>query len=102
MTGIKGNVRRTGALFMAAFILTVMVLSSFFIAIEVHHHCCEEDCPVCDCIKQCHNTLKSLGSVTPAAISVFIPIISVLFAVSLFTVEITAKTPVSRKVRLND
>lgn len=91
---------RAKALFLAALTVFVMLFSVFFIASEKDHNCAHENCPICEQIAVCENTLKHLSNGTPKIIVT----LSLLFAVVSFIMlsDCAEKivTPVSLKVRL--
>ena len=99
---MKNKDRRILAVILGIFIMFALFGSSFFIATEVHHHCCEEECPVCDSIKQCQNTLKTLADGALACIVFVAAFYSVVSTITVFTADFAHKTPVSFKVRMND
>ncbi|MCR4961700.1 MAG: hypothetical protein K6A74_09615 [Lachnospiraceae bacterium] len=99
---MKNKDRRILAVILGIFIMFALFGSSFFIATEVHHHCCEEDCPVCDSIKQCQNTLKTLADGTLACIVFVAVFYSAVSTITVYTADFAHKTPVSFKVRMND
>ncbi len=87
---------------MAAMMLLVMFLSSFFIAEHADHDCTGEDCPICACIQQCENNIRGIGSGITATSAVIIPVLFVLHIISYFASSLQDATPVSAKVRLNN
>ena len=99
---ISINKKRISAFILAGLLLSVILLSSAFIAIHSDHECEDEDCPICDCIRQCESNLRTAGSdiLIQAAGSVFFVLFFI--SISLIFVSFPLKTPVTRKVRLND
>ncbi len=87
---------------MAFMLVLVMLFSSFFIAVHADHDCTGEDCPICACIQQCQNTIRTIGSGVMAVASVVLPLSIVLFFISSGVLSFQHDTPVSTKVRLND
>nr|MCR5719967.1 hypothetical protein [Lachnospiraceae bacterium] len=55
------KVSRITAGIMGLMMLVIVLFSSFYIAAEADHDCCGEDCPICDCIHRCENTLRGIG-----------------------------------------
>ena len=81
--------------------LSFLMLSSVFIAREADHDCCGEDCPICEFIQQCENTVRGEFLVS-SGLSVIIPVLFVIFSVCLLVDAFVKATPVSRKIRLNN
>ncbi len=94
--------KRFTAGIMALMMLVIVLFSVSFIAAEADHDCRGDDCPICACIRLCENSLEQIGSGAVAQAAFIIP--AILFCISiLFSVCVCRqKTPVSRKVRLNN
>ena len=79
-----------------------MLFSVMYIAIESHHDCIGEDCPICQYIIVCENILKKL-STTLAVISISI---TFFFASKISIIKnlklILIQTLVSLKVKLSN
>lgn len=102
MRKIPDNSRkRTAAGIFGLLMLVVLMLSSLYIAAESHHDCCGDDCPICETLLQCENTLRQLGESACAAAFIVIAVLTVLLAAPAASV-IFSETLVSRKVRLNN
>jgi hypothetical protein len=86
----------------AAMMLIVVLFSSFYIAIESGHDCTGEDCPICSCIQQCENTLRSIGSGLSFYHLTFSPVLMILTLFVLAVPSVQLNTLVSQKVRLNN
>lgn len=96
------KLNRIGAGFMSFMMLSLMVLSLYFVSAEAGHECEGEHCHICECIEQCCNTVRRMGE---GAIRLFTAAITVIFTVlSVTCVErrFSEETLVSKKVRLND
>ncbi len=78
------------------------LVSAAFIAMETEHDCEGEECHVCECIEICEAILQQVGTALPivtASLVFFVdPIFFNLADVDVFCL----RTPVSRKVRLNN
>ena len=62
---------RITALLLAAAVLTVMLCSAFYLALEAGHDCIGDGCAICCQIAVCRNVLKKLSlSVCAAAFAV--------------------------------
>lgn len=94
--------KRIFTLLLAVAVLFVMLFSAFYIAVEAHHDCTGEDCPVCTLICLCRNTLKNLSLAICAAafFAVFVSTAGkVLPCGRSFVRRIS---PVALKVKLSD
>ncbi len=94
--------RRILSLILAVLVLTILMFSSLYIALEADHECDGHDCPICLCIRQCEAVISmfSIGQVKAVR-----ALLSVIFFIAVlhFTLSFCVKaTPVSRKVRLNN
>ena len=96
------NRKRAGALLLCIGLILVLSVSIIFIAHETDHDCCGEDCPICDFMRQCENTLRgfSEGIAQPAV--VMLPVLIALLAAEFFVSFLSSETLVSRKIRLNN
>jgi hypothetical protein len=94
-------------IFMTAAVLSVLVVvttvaSAVFVAMETEHDCEGEECHVCECIEICEAILQQAGTALPIVTASL-----VFFAVPVFinlpdVCVFCLRTPVSRKVRLNN
>ncbi len=90
------------AIFLILVVILFLLVSTYFIAHEADHECTGEDCPVCALIQMSENSLRQLGSGTPAA-AVASSLCVLLLVMQFCTGDsITFPTPVSRKTRLNN
>ena len=99
----NGFNKRITAYVLAFFVVFFALCTSLFMAVEAgHHDCHDEHCSVCTIIHQCENSLRQQSGDVNGNIFVIIPV--VFFAVLFFASsgDITVKTPISQKVRLND
>ncbi len=85
----------------ATLMLVIVVLSSFYIARHLNHHCEDHHCPICICIQHCENSLQQMGFGLVVMTAMIIPI-AYRASIPLFYREIIQNTPVSQKVRLNN
>ena len=87
---------------MIAMMLFLVLFSSFFVAIEADNDCTGDDCPVCQRIHMCENTLRQLSQGHVVHLFALIFAIFILrTAVSHMTV-VSPNTLFSIKVRLNN
>ena len=96
------NRKRVIAGIMGLLLLVALLFSAFYIAAEADHHCTGEDCPICACIRQSENTLRSLGKALAVRDSAVLPACTILILTAVFVAVIQKKTLVSKKVRLNN
>lgn len=79
-----------------------MLFSTLYIAIESHHDCIDEDCPVCQYISVCENILKKLST----ALGFIFILIAVKFASKISIIKhfklVPIQTLVSMKVKLSN
>ena len=85
---------------MGILMLVIVLISAAYITAEADHDCCGDDCPICECIRQCENTLRGLGG-RPSAQSAAVAPIIILTAVFIVA-AVSKSTLVSKKVRLNN
>jgi hypothetical protein len=99
---VENRIGRTLALIVATLLLLTACLSFLYIGLEAGHHCEDEDCSVCCCIRMCEGLIRKIGSgistVSATALFILITIIAKSVMISNNPVE----TLVSRKIRLND
>ena len=89
------------ALLTTAFIFGTL-FSVLYIAIESHHDCIGEDCPICQCIIVCENILKKLSTtlfvMSVSVAFVFASKISIIKNLKLIPIQ----TLVSLKIKLSN
>ncbi len=89
--------------FILALILILCILFSIcFIILEAEHDCTGEDCPVCISLAQCEELIQKFG-----LWSVFIAVCKKLFSPHIVPfignmIRLSAKTPVTLKIQLNN
>ena len=82
--------------------LVSMLFSVCLSCAETHHHCNDEDCPICACINHCSETLRELSNGIALLVLVFFVSAAARGIKAFFICTGTLDTPVSLKVRLND
>lgn len=92
--------RRITALVFAAVVLFSMMFSLFIIVSEADHDCAGDNCPVCDVIVLCQDTVKTLGSALGAAAAAAVFFFFAAFVLSNSRLTSFTETPVSLKVKL--
>ena len=90
------------AAILAAATASVMILSVAYIAAEANHDCAGEDCPVCVCIEQCLNNLRTLGTAVEAKPETFIAEKFFNPPAPVYICLIAPITLINRKVRLDN
>lgn len=98
---INGKNRLIAIVVLAA-ILAVMLFSSCYIIKEADHDCSGTSCPVCAVIQQCENNLGQIGMGQIAIIAVAAAFCFLYQAIASIHAVVSAETPITRKVRLND
>lgn len=56
------HLQKTFALVISLFMLFITLFSVIYMAREAEHSCVNQDCPICQSVKQCENNLKQIGS----------------------------------------
>ncbi len=98
------DIRRNRIISYAISVMMIFTVffAAFFISAEVGHHCEDEECPICECIELCeqtlHNVFDGLVILSVAAFSASVCMLSV----SLWQIHLTESTLVSEKVQLNN
>ncbi len=93
---------RAAAGIICVMMLVMIILAAFFVAFETEHECTGEDCPVCDIIRLCENTLHQAADVSvPLS---FAGIVIVLFLMRELSAgsDLPKVTLVSQKIRMDD
>ncbi len=99
---ISIRVNRISALIMSVTMLGLMLLSFFFIAAEAGHECEGEDCHICECIKQCCNTVRRIGEGAVRVIAVALAAGFTVLILPCAERRFSEETLVSKKIRMND
>ncbi len=82
--------------------LVVLSFSAFYIASELNHECDGEDCPICEFMQQCVNTLHQISDGAIAYAAAVVLIVYCLISVLDYDSFIDKDTLVSIKIRLNN
>lgn len=90
------------ALLAAVIVCSVMLFSSVFVVTNAGHDCTGEDCPICDQIHTCENTLKTLSNAAPVIALAIVFTYSFLAGHSLLTAGKWVRTLISLKVKLSN
>ncbi len=94
--------KRILAAVLTALVLAVMLSSSLFIIEHADHDCTGEDCPICQQIYLCTQTLKTL-SIAVIAATVFFALAALLHITIRQTEAVCVPhTPVSLKVKFTN
>lgn len=87
---------------MGIMMLLVVLVSASYVAVESGHDCTGEECPICACINQCESTLREVGGGVDFQSESVLPVFFILIMAVPGSLSLTAETPVSRKIRLNN
>lgn len=90
------------AAFLAAAAAGVLVLSVAYVVREANHDCIGDDCPVCICIEQCLNNLRTLGTGVEVQAETFIVEKFSAPPILLYVCLIVPVTLINCKVRLDN
>lgn len=82
-------------------VLFALLMSYFFVARELHHDCCGEDCPICATIDICINTINQLGNAVGTVVLALLVSALTYNFYKVYVLYVVPHTLVSRKVRLN-
>ncbi len=94
--------KRILAAVLAALVLAVMLSSSLFIIEHADHDCTGEDCPICQQIYLCTQTIKTL-SLAFIAVTVFSALATLIHIIDRqIETACVPRTPVSLKVKLTN
>lgn len=96
------KVKRIVTGIIAILMLSIVLLSAFFIAHEADHDCCGEDCQICSFLIVCENTLRHAGGGIAATAFIIFSFIILFVSKNPAIKFIRQETPVSIKVRLNN
>lgn len=96
------NSNKIIAVIMGIMMLVVVLISASYVAVESGHDCTGEECPICACINQCESTLRLVGGGVDFQAEFILPVFFILITAVSASVSLTAETPVSRKIRLNN
>jgi hypothetical protein len=97
------RIRRIGAVLMSLLLTSVLLVSTGYVLLELHHACTGENCPICANVSHCVATLQEEGSgaVLVASSRPGMAQPTSLSSISRGTRRM-ADSPVSRKVKLSD
>ncbi len=86
---------------MVVMLLVVVLFSTFFIASEIDHDCCGDDCPICTFIHQCENTIRGISGTVLYPFA-FVSILVILVTAPASAAAVSTDTLVSIKVRMDN
>ncbi|MBR4394809.1 MAG: hypothetical protein IKT01_00225 [Eubacteriaceae bacterium] len=93
---------RAAACIIGLIMLATALFSSCLVAAESCHDCSGDGCPVCMRIRQSEDSMLILGECTAAQIAHVLPVFIIILSAALLNTAAYPKTPVSRKVRLDN
>jgi len=82
--------------------LFVMLLSPLYLAMEIDHDCHGDDCPICELIARCENTLRQFSGLDFAPAVIWMPFACLMLTLAASDHFVFSETLVSQKIRLND
>ncbi len=94
--------RKRLALLVSVIFVIVTFFSLFYVTKEQNHHCADRDCPICACIHQAEQALKTLGDGFAEAV-VFLAVL--IMAIGLIAGDfpnLVWKSLITQKVRMNN
>ena len=99
---IKKEAAKNTAVILSILMLSVMLLSAFYVTSEANHECSGENCPICAHIDQCESMLRSVGE--GAAVLGLLAFLAVISSdASPVSCGVAAlSTSITSKVRMND
>ena len=98
----SNSIKKASAIFLCVLIAALMLMSAYFLAHESMHHCDDEDCRICECIRLCKEALQRGADNSGAAVLMLLFGVVLLYDLKLTDLILTDITPVNRKIRLND
>lgn len=93
--------RKVSALTIVACFVLIMAFSAYISGYEHFHECTGDDCPICDLVSICENTVRAIGTAV-VMIAVFSFIAKTTNIIQSDEPVFTVKSLISDKVRLND
>jgi len=93
---------RWAALLLAAAVLFTALSSAAFLALHADHDCAGEDCPVCERLAACIETLRLVGLCAAAAATAFVCVRRARERCFRRQRALVPRTPVSLRVKLSD
>lgn len=94
--------RNFTSIFICALLVFLMIFSLFYIAREENHDCTGEDCPICTCLHQAEQTVKTIGSSTVSACFILSAFILLFLLPVQWSDYRVFPSLISQKVRLNN
>ncbi len=96
--GLNKNLMRG----LALLLVVALALCCGYIVAEAGHDCIGHDCPLCPHVRACMDVLQGLLAVCAAGAVAGAVLTVAVHGMALASVAITAETPVSTKVRLDN
>jgi len=100
----KLNVKATKILkaVLGVFVVLSIALTLLFVALESHHDCEGEACPVCACLEECVDNIKGFSNSLPILSAVLAAFTAVVLCSLAVSEGLVYKTPITVKVRMNN
>ncbi len=94
--------RKKLALLVSVVFVVVTFFSLFYVTKEQNHHCVDQDCPICACMHQAEQALKTLeDGFAELVVSLTILIMAVGLIAGEFT-TLLKNSLITQKVRMNN
>ncbi len=87
---------------LSVFLVLAVSLSLAFVAIESHHDCEGEACPICACLAECAKTVRGFFDSLPILTAVVVLMCATVSCSFAMSKELVFSTPILSKVRMND
>lgn len=98
----RDNIKKNAAVLIGLFLIFITFGSAFYVASESGHTCSADDCPICECVKECANLLRQVGGSILPQISVMSSFLLIVLAKNIQFSIFSQDSLVSKKVRMND
>ena len=96
------KMRKTDSIILAIAFMCVSLFSVIYISHAINHNCSGEDCPICETVAICEQTLRTIGSSLISAIIevLALPKVATVLETSLCCMAVVSL--ISQKVRMNN
>ena len=89
------------ALLISVIFVVVTFFSLFYVTKEQNHRCVDRDCPICACMHQAEQALKTLGDgAAEAVVSLAVFVMAIGLIARGFT-NLVCKSLITQKVQMN-
>ncbi|MCR5834625.1 MAG: hypothetical protein K6G55_08270 [Selenomonadaceae bacterium] len=95
-------IRTKSAATLAAIFASIFIVSVAYIIAESNHNCVGDGCPVCTCITQCLDNLRTLGTSTDSSVENFFAENFAVLVVYFHVCLVVPITLANQKVRMDN